>query len=121
MLLHDAGLLHGMENNFLRVVQVDMTAPDTLTRDEQLLILRHNIAWENYLLNYTNFIPLLASIENFIPDIDHIESLFPLPSQWPWVVSPMRGRHIVTHVHENDLRPMWNAWRQSHEALYDAI
>ena len=118
MALHEAGLLQGMDNNFLRIVRIDMTAPEMLTRDEKLLVLRHNIAWEHYLANYTNFNLILESVERVITDIDHIESLIPLPNRWPWREPPKKPLPVVS-VFESELRSAWNHWCETHEFLYD--
>ena len=118
MALHEAGLLHGMDNNFLRIVRIDMTTPETLTHDEKMLVLRHNIAWEHYLVNYTNFNRILQSVELVIRDIDHIESLIPLPTRWPWNAPPKKLLAIAS-VLESELRDRFNRWCETHDFLYD--
>jgi hypothetical protein len=119
MRLHNAGLLHGLDNNFLRIVRIEMTAPETLTNDEKLLVLRHNIAWEHYLTNYTNLNVMIESMEHHVfVDIEHLESLIPLPYKWPWR-SPPKKQSTVVSVYENELRTTWNNWCETHEFLYD--
>jgi hypothetical protein len=99
MALHEAGLLHGMDNNFLRIVRIDMTTPETLTHDE-------------------NFNRILQSVELVIRDIDHIESLIPLPTRWPWNAPPKKLLAIAS-VLESELRDRFNRWCETHDFLYD--
>ena len=120
MALHSAGLLHirgGAVNSFLRVSRVDMTEPDTLTHTERLFILRHNIAWEHYIFNYSDFSAALFRVADIIVDIDHVEFLFPLPSHWPWTcqADPCSVKHFIS----GDLPDMFQQWIADHEALYD--
>ncbi|KAJ1468159.1 hypothetical protein T484DRAFT_1856264 [Baffinella frigidus] len=140
MLIHNTGL-HTLPwrkgvNNFMRVARVDMTAPETLTHGERLFMLRHNIAWEHYLVNYTNFTTLLESVEDVITDIDHIEFLYPLPARWPWIVQgnatqphnatqpphvePRGDLEALAHVVERgvDLNIIWPGYRKP--LLFDA-
>jgi hypothetical protein len=118
MALNNAGLLHGRECSFLRVARVDMTAPDTLTHVERMLVLRHNIGWEHHLLNFTNFVQLLASIEHFVTDLTHVEMLFELPSRWPWMMPPS-ATDIIGNLSVNDLHTRWYQWREKHDFLYE--
>jgi hypothetical protein len=117
--LHSAGILHmgGDANSFLRVARVDMSDPDTLTHTERLFVLRHNVAWENYLFNHTNFAEALLLVADVIVDISHIEFLFPLPSHWPWV----RAHRVppVQRFMADELPDMFEHWVADHEHLYD--
>jgi hypothetical protein len=120
MAMHTAGLLGGVDNTFARVASIDMTSPDLLTHPERLLVLKHSIAWEHYLLNYTNFTPLLAAVKHTITDIDHIEFLFPLQSRWPWL-SAQVTTHNAVHIHVNDIDKVWREWRELHDTLYQVV
>jgi hypothetical protein len=118
MALHNAGLLHGDTCSFRRVARIDMTAPDTLTHNERMLVLHHNIAWEHYLFNFTNFIALMASIEDVVTDINYVESLFPLPTTWPWL-APSSGTYDVGRINVDGLHTRWYKWRETHDFLYE--
>ncbi|KAJ1467112.1 hypothetical protein T484DRAFT_1756121 [Baffinella frigidus] len=118
MALYNAGLLYMQECSFLRVARVDLTAPDTLTRSQRLLVLRHNIAWEHYLVNFTNFITVVTLLQGAVTDMHHVESLFPLPSKWPWRAL-LSDIHVVGHTNANNLERMWVDWRERHDFLYD--
>ena len=121
MALHTAGLLHiegGDMNTFLRVARVDMTDPRMLTHAENLLILRHNIAWEHYLFNYSNFQTAMISIADVITDIDHIEFLFPLPTRWPWIGGD-GTLHSVEQFQATELSELFHHWLAEHDTLYE--
>jgi hypothetical protein len=118
MALYNAGLLRGDECSFKHVARIDMTAPDTLTHSERMLVLRHNVAWEHYLFNFTNFIALLASIEDLVRDVNHVESLFPLPTRWPWMTHSCMP-HDVGQIDATTLHTRWYRWREAHDFLYD--
>lgn len=133
MLIHNTGL-HTLPwrkgvNNFMRVARVDMTAPETLTHGERLFMLRHNIAWEHYLVNYTNFTTLLESVEDVITDIDHIEFLYPLPARWPWIVqgnatqphNATQPPHVepVQNFQVGEIHARWQLWLDEHAVLYE--
>jgi hypothetical protein len=133
MALHTSGLLNGMKNTFARVARLDMASPDMLTHSERLLILRHKIAWEHYLLNHTNYTALQTD------SIDNIEFLFPLPSKWPWISSQNSKAHIARRIHMDDIDVAssqnssayiaqlhkdkidvaWYDWRERHDSLYE--
>ncbi len=118
MALHTSGLLNGMKNTFARVARLDMASPDMLTHSESLLILRHKIAWEHYLLNHTNFTALLCEAGDQTDSIDNIEFLFPLPSKWPWI-SSQNITHIARRIHMDDIDVVWYDWRERHDSLYE--
>ena len=120
MALNNAGLLHiggGVINSFLRVARVDMTNPDELSHTEKLFILRHNMAWEHYLLNYSNFTSSLLSVADVVMDVDHLEFLYPLPTRWPWISQD--SLHTVEHFAAAELPVMFQRWLALHDALYD--
>ena len=119
MNMHHAGLLSMPENQFRRVAITDMTEPTTLTSCERLLILKHNIAWEHYLLNYTNYKSLQESVRHVIVDPKHIQFLFPLPSSWPWIskTSPAVEKHYEVH----EILEKWDEWRKLHDELYESM
>jgi hypothetical protein len=115
MALHNAGLL--MDSTFLRVALTDMRHPHLLTKSEQLLVLRHNIAWEHYLFNFTNFISVVALVEPFVVDVEHVHTLFPLPTRWPWVTTG-QAPHTVENFRVDNLDAAWVRWRDTHDVLY---
>jgi len=118
MAIYNAGLLNvsGVENTFMRVARLDMNAPDTLSKSERLYVLRHNIAWEHYLLNFTNFIELLAAVERLITDINHIEFLFPLPVRWPWILPASVA--TAASYDADAILPLFQTFRDTHNVLY---
>jgi hypothetical protein len=97
MKIFDAGLLQ-IGTTFTYVANIDRTMREMLTHSESMYVLMQNIAWEHYLLNFSNFLKILA--DNHIQDIQHVEVLFPLPTQWPWVVATPR---CVVHVTYEDI------------------
>ena len=114
MALHTSGLLNGMKNTFARVARLDMASPDMLTHSERLLILRHKIAWEHYLLNHTNYTALQTD------SIDNIEFLFPLPSKWPWISSSQNSfSYVAQRIHKDNIDVAWYDWRERHDSLYE--
>jgi hypothetical protein len=127
MALHTAGILNveGLDpNTFLRVALIDMTYPDTLTHTERLFVLRHNIAWEHYLFNYTDFCDTLVGVLDMIADVDHIEFLFELPSKWPWVrevTHPPVADFEVADFEVLDLPLMFEQWTIEHTHLYEEV
>jgi len=116
MKMHKAGLLVTPENVFRRVAITDMTEPATLTSAERLLVLKHNIAWEHYLLNYTNYVSLQARVRHVIADPKHVQFLFPLPSSWPWITSTRPTTEM--HYEVDEIPQKWMEWRDLHDGLY---
>jgi hypothetical protein len=118
--LNSAGILHiggAVVNSFLRVARVDMNDPVKLTHTERLFVLRHSIAWQHYLYNYTNFAEALMLVADVIVDINHIEFLFPLPSHWPWI----REQRVapVQQFMADELPDMFEHWLKQHQILYE--
>jgi hypothetical protein len=118
MALHEAGLLRGRLCPFLHVARIDMIAPETLSKCEKMLVLRHNVAWEHYLLNFTNFSDLMDEIDDASVKRIHVESLFPLPARWPWLAPP-RGIEVAGQMQVKQLPARWARWREKHNFLYD--
>ena len=118
MILRNAGLLDMPENTFAQVANLDRTHPHLLTREQRLYVLRHNIAWEHYLYNYTNFEELLHSVEHALTDIHHVEFLFPLPLRWPWIAPA--AAPFSAHFDAADIHGLYDAWHAEHEGLYAA-
>ena len=116
MILHNAGLLGMPENTFVHVAKLDLTHPELLTHAQRLFVLRHNIAWEHYLYNYTNFEPLLESVQHVLTDINHVEFLFPLPLRWPWI-TPVPVP-FSAHFDVADIHGIYEQWQEQHDTLY---
>jgi hypothetical protein len=116
----NAGLLNigGVSNSFLRVAR-DMTDPDKRSHTEKLFILRHCMAWEHYLLNYTNYRQTLLSVADIITDVDHVEFLYPLPTRWPWICQQAKPLDVVHDVSAANLLSIFNSWIAQHDALYE--
>lgn len=74
----------GFVSEFEKIASKAVNAFELLTADEKRYVLKHNIAWEYYLYNYTNYRELMRTINAAIPT----EFLFPLPRTWPWVLHP---------------------------------
>jgi hypothetical protein len=120
MALHSAGLLHiggGVVNSFLRVARLDMNDRDSLTHSEKLLILRHSLAWEHFLFNYTSFTDVLREVAGTIVDVDHVEFLFPLPTKWPFATQI--DESILQTFDTADLPGMFQQWLVRHDHLYE--
>lgn len=117
--IHSAGLLHteeGTENNFLRVARLHMNDPDLATHVEKMFILRHSLAWEHFLFNYTSFTDVLHQVAGTVMDVDHVEFLFPLPTRWPFsnqVDEPSSQEFDTT-----DLPGLFATWMHAHDFLY---
>jgi len=118
MILRNAGLLDMPENTFVQVANLDRTYPHLLTHAQRLYVLRHNIAWEHYLYNYTNFEELLHSVEHVLNDINHVEFLFPLPLRWPWIAPA--AAPFSAHFDAADIHELYEGWHAEHEGLYAA-
>jgi hypothetical protein len=118
MILRNAGLLEMPENTFAQVANLDRTHPHLLTHAQRLYVLRHNIAWEHYLYNYTNFEELLHSVEHALTDMNHLEFLFPLPLRWPWIAHA--AAPFTAHFEAADIPELYDVWHAEHEGLYDA-
>jgi hypothetical protein len=116
MNMHKAGLLAIPENVFRRVAITDMTEPATLTSSERLMILKYNIAWEHYLLNYTNFRSLQQSVRHVIVDPYHVQFLFPLPTSWPWIAKTCPN--VEKDYNIDEIMQKWGEYRQVHDELY---
>jgi hypothetical protein len=122
MALKNAGLLNiggGVSNSFIRVVRVDMTDPDKRSHTEKLFILRHCMAWEHYLLNYTNYRQTLLSVAAVITDVDHVEFLYPLPTRWPWICQQAKPLDVVHEVSAAELPAIFHSWLAQHDYLYE--
>jgi hypothetical protein len=121
MALKNAGLLNiggCVSNSFLRVAR-DMTDPDKRSHTEKLFILRHCMAWEHYLLNYTNYRQTLLSVADIITDVDHVEFLYPLPTRWPWICQQAKPLDVVHEVSAAELPAIFHAWLAQFDSLYE--
>ena len=101
---------------FQEIARKDMAVPRIMTHDEKLFILKHSIAWQHYLFNYSNYKDLLWSVRGAALGNNHIEFLIPLQNPWPWV-----GRdspYIAGTFHVDELGGMWERWRALHDTLH---
>jgi hypothetical protein len=120
MALHNAGLLYiggGVENSFLRVARLHMNDPDSATHTEKLFILRHSLAWEHFLYNYTSFNKILREVAGTVMDVDHVEFLFTLPTKWPF--STLADEPTSQEIDITDLPGLFAGWIGAHDFLYE--
>jgi hypothetical protein len=103
---------------FLQIARKDMAIPRIMTHEEDLFVLKHKIAWQHYIYNYSNYKDLLWSVRGAVQDQKRIEFLLPLQNPWPWV-----GRdspYMVGTFHVDELEGMWERWRAQHDTLHPA-
>jgi hypothetical protein len=117
-ILQDAGLLRATANTFAQVANLDRTQPERMQHAEKLFVLRHNIAWEHYLYNYTNFDALCDSVQDVLTETNHVEFLFPLPLRWPWI-TPAAASYSA-RIDVAGIRGMYEEWHAAHQLLYTA-
>jgi len=104
---------------FSQIVRKDMATPRTMTHEEDLFILKHAIAWQHYLINYSNYTDVIRSVRNEVPDSRCIEFLFPLQNPWPWVNRD--SPYMAGSFHVDQLGGMWDRWRARHDRLHPGI
>ena len=101
---------------FEQIARKDIAFPRIMTHEEDLFILKHKIAWQHYLFNYSNYKDLLLSTRGVVHDQKRVEFLLPLQNPWPWV-----GRdspYMVGTFHVDELEGMWERWRAQHDTLH---
>lgn len=104
---------------FSQIVRKDMATPRTMTHSEDLFILKHAIAWQHYLINYSNYTDVVRSVRNEVPDSRCIEFLFPLQNPWPWI--DHNSPYMAGSFHFYQLEGMWDRWRARHDELHPGI
>ena len=100
---------------FIQLARKDMAIPRIMTHAEDLFILKHNVAWQHYLYNYSNYKDLVWSVRGVVQDNKRIEFLLPLQNPWPWV---RNSPYIVGSFHVDELEDMWGRWRTLHDTLH---
>ena len=120
MMYKESGRSGGAQaTRFLQIARKDMATPRTMTHEEDLFILKHTIAWNHYLNNFSNYRNLVGSISEFVIDCKRIAFLIPLPDEWPWLNNGTR--YIAGGFNIDDLEGMWGRWRALHDTLHPGI
>jgi hypothetical protein len=120
MSIHKApGVITQEDQHFIDVARKDKTGTAAMSHTEHMLVLKCNIAWEHYIMNYSNHIELTTAVARLhTAQPLALEFLFPLPEIWPWVNQD--PAYAVGGFQINLIPMMLRTWREQHDTLYEA-